>query len=64
MAKSREESIRYITEWQKEHVRRYSLRLNRDTEADMIQHLESVGRVQTYLKRLIRADMKKGSDLL
>jgi uncharacterized protein (DUF4415 family) len=37
-----------------------SLKLNKKTDEDIIQHLEAQGeKIQTYLKRLIREDMKK-----
>lgn len=33
------------------------LKLNKDTDADILAKLESVGNVQGYIKALIRADM-------
>ena len=36
-----------------------SFRLNRNTDKDILEKLESVDNVQGYLKELIRADMKK-----
>ena len=33
------------------------LKLNRETDADIIQKLESVDGIQTYIKQLIRADL-------
>ena len=33
--------------------------LNRNTETDLIAHLESIDNVQGYIKSLIRADMKE-----
>ena len=36
-----------------------SLKLNRNTDADLIEQLESQENIQAYLKRLIREDMKK-----
>ena len=37
----------------------YSMKLNQNTDRDMIEYLEKQGSIQTYLKRLIREDMKK-----
>ena len=33
--------------------------LNKNTEPDLIAHLESIDNVQGYIKSLIRADMQK-----
>ena len=43
----------------KENTRRYTLNVNRNTDADILEHLEVCGNVQGYLKRLIREDMAK-----
>lgn len=37
----------------------YSMKLNRNTDRELIEYLEKQGSIQTYLKRLIREDMKK-----
>ena len=37
----------------------FGLKLNRNTDAELIQQLESQQNIQEYLKRLIREDMKK-----
>lgn len=36
----------------------FGLKLNRNTDAELIQQLESQQNIQEYLKRLIRNDMK------
>ncbi len=36
----------------------FKLKLNRKTDADIIAKLESVEKKQTYIKELIRADLK------
>lgn len=38
-----------------------SLKLNRNTDRDIIDQLEDQENVQAYLKRLIREDMMKGA---
>lgn len=40
-------------------ARYFSLKLNRNTDADIIQHLETQESIQAYLKNLIREDMKR-----
>jgi hypothetical protein len=39
------------------HTRRFGLKLNTKTDADIIAKLESVTSVQGYIKSLIRADL-------
>lgn len=46
---------RYI----KDTIRRFVLNCNRNTEKDLIQHLEGQKNVQRYIRDLIRADMAK-----
>ena len=41
------------------NARFYGLKLSRNTDADLIQHLEQQESMQGYLKRLIREDMMK-----
>lgn len=41
------------------NIRRFSLNANRNTEADLIEHLEKQDNVQKYIRDLIRADMEK-----
>lgn len=53
------EQMQKIAEWQKANVRQYIVRLNRNTEADLIDKLESEPSVQGYIKSLIREDISK-----
>lgn len=57
--KATPEQIRKISEWQRESTRQYTIRLNREKEADLIEHLEQNKPVQGYIKELIRQDMNK-----
>lgn len=41
----------------KDKWRMIHLKLNRETDADIIKKLESVEGIQTYIKQLIRADL-------
>lgn len=36
------------------------MKLNRDNDADILEHLEKIENVQGYIKELIRADMARG----
>lgn len=47
-----------VTKYIKEHTRRFTIQLNRKTDADMIAHLESAGNVTGYMKALVAKDMK------
>ena len=40
-------------------ARRYSLKLNKHTDPDIIAKLETVPSMQGYIKRLIREDIQK-----
>ena len=46
-------------QYDRENTRRINLKLNKKTDDDIIQHLESQENIQGYLKRLIRNDMMK-----
>ena len=39
------------------HTKQVSMKLNLETDADIIERLESVPAMQTYIKELIRADI-------
>ncbi len=41
------------------HTRQIKLKLNLETDRDILEQLEKVGNVQGYIKDLIRKDMKK-----
>ena len=43
-------------------ARYFSLKLNRNTDKDIIERLEKEPSIQGYLKRLIREDMKKAGE--
>lgn len=48
-----------VTKYIKEHTRRFTIQLNKQTDADMIAHLESVGNVTAYIKGLVAEDMRE-----
>jgi hypothetical protein len=41
----------------KANTRMLHLKLNRNTDADILAHIENVTNIQAYLKQLIRADI-------
>ncbi len=58
MAELTEERRRYIDEWQKEHIKRVLIKLNKNTDADIIAELAKQDSMQGYIKKAIRAYMK------
>ena len=59
MAKYSEAQNRYSEKYQKENIKRYVLKVNRNTEADMIAFLDSLESFNGEIKKLIREEMKK-----
>lgn len=53
-----EAQIRASAKYDKENVIRKSMKLNKNTDRDIIEFLKDKS-FQTYVKELIRADMKK-----
>lgn len=47
------------TRWDRENTVVVTMKLNKNQDADIIEKLNSVDYKQTYLKRLIRADISK-----
>lgn len=43
----------------KKNAQYFSLKLSKNTDAEIIKHLQKQENIQGYLKRLIREDMKK-----
>lgn len=59
MTKSQAKYTAYKTAWDRENTKQYKLKLNKNTDADLITWLDSIENKQSYLKDLIRADMDK-----
>lgn len=59
MAKYTEAQNRASEKYQKENIQRFTLKLNKRTDALKIAHIEKQGKFNTYIKRLIEEDMKK-----
>lgn len=41
------------------HTRQFTLKLNLETDADILRKFAECGNIQGYIKRLVRADLKK-----
>lgn len=59
MAKTKQELNRRIDEWQRKNIKRVVVKLNRRTDADILETLEGKPSVQGYIKEAIREYMKK-----
>lgn len=46
------------TRWDRENTVVVTMKLNKNTDADILEKLESVDSKQGYIKELIRADLK------
>ena len=57
--KSTESQIRASVKYNKENTVQISLKLNRTTDADLIDSLNRVRNKQGYIKELIRRDIAK-----
>lgn len=57
----RESQKRATAKYQAANIKKYTLGVNRKTEADLIEVLDSIPNRQGYIKSLIRQDMKKRS---
>ncbi len=58
MATSQAQS-RATNKYIKNHTRRFTLQCNKDTEADIIEYLESADNYNQLLKEMIREKIKK-----
>jgi len=46
--------------WRKENIRRIVVNVNKQTQSDVLEHLDKQPSRQSYIINLIRDDMKKG----
>lgn len=51
--------VKYQTDWIRNNVKRYEVRVNINKEADIIAYLNSISNVQSYIKQLIRDDIAR-----
>lgn len=52
-------NLKYLNQYEKENIRQIRLKLNRNTEPELIEWVEKQDNIQGYIKQLIREDMKK-----
>ena len=57
-----EAQIKAVYKYDREHTRQVHLKLNRRTEVDVLEKLDSVPNKQGYIKGLIRADIERSSE--
>ena len=51
----------YNLEYAKKYVRQISIKLNANTDADILAMLDSVDNIQGYVKELIRKDIEQNN---
>lgn len=54
-----EKQKKYAQEWQSKNTTQIKLRLNNNTDGDIIEYLSTLDNKQGYIKELIREDMNK-----
>lgn len=59
MPKTNEKKLAYLKQYDRERTMMLSVKLNRGTDADIIDHLSAIDNRAGYIKELIRADMAK-----
>lgn len=59
MPKTPDSNLKAIAKFNRESTTSVNLRLNKNTDADIIAKLESVPSKMGYIKQLIRADIAK-----
>lgn len=59
MPKTPDSNLKAISKFNKENTVSVNLRLNKNTDADIIEKLTSVPSKMGYIKQLIRADIAK-----
>lgn len=59
MAKSSKSQIEAIAKYNKEKTKTYLLRLNKETDKDIIELLEDTDNKTGYIKSLIREDIER-----
>jgi len=58
--KSSDARIKASTKYNKNNTKQYPIRLNLNTDTDIIEKLSTVDNVSGYIKQLIRDDIAKG----
>lgn len=45
--------------WKRDNTRHYGMRMNKNTDADVIEQLDKQPSIQGYIKRLVREDIER-----
>ena len=56
-----EAQLKAVYKYDREHTRQVHLKLNRRTDVDVLEKLDSVPNKQGYIKGLIRADLERSA---
>lgn len=52
---------KYIANYVKNNIKRYELRLNKNRDSELIEHLNNQSSINAYLRQLVENDIKKGT---
>ena len=56
---ARTEALKKAQDKYSQKVKQVILKFNTETEADLLEHLQKQGRIQTYIKQLIKKDLEE-----
>ena len=56
---ARTEALKKAQDKYSQKVKQVILKFNTETEADLLEHLQKQGRIQTYINQLIKKDMEE-----
>ena len=59
MAKTSRKKMEYDMKYAAKSIRQFNLKLNRNTDSDMVAYLEAQPNIQGYIKGLVETDMKE-----
>lgn len=59
MPKNSPARIRANMKYDKANTRQYTLKFNKNTDSDILEHLENVTNITGYFKDLVREDIKR-----
>ena len=52
-------NMEYLNQYEKENLRQIRLKINRKTEPELLEWIETQENIQGYIKRLILEDMER-----
>ena len=56
---ARTEALKKAQDKYSQKIKQVILKFNMETEPDLLEHLQKQGRIQTYIKQLIKKDMEE-----